>query len=844
MTFASRAALAAAASSFALAWGAAHAQSLSFPTPNVTNAAGDVSVSVGGQIFTNHGLQGVGRIPATTRDFNGESFGAFSALAMDLSTWRRNANGGYSGTLYSMPDRGPNGVGPFPGTTAFQNRLEVLGVTFAPYTASSATTPTQMGLALTGGFFLKDSTGVTFTGKDPGTGTVTRNGVAYPMPASGEGAGHISMDSEGLARLNDGSFYVSDEYAAGLYYFNAQGTQAGGIQAPPALLPRTGGVINFNGDAAPATGRRNNQGLEAVTVTPDQSRLITVLQSATIQDNPLDQAQNRNNTRILVYDITATRTPTTPIGDFVLQLPIFRNSGNGATPDTTAAQSEALALNNHQLLVLSRDGNGRGNSATRPEVFRSVLLVDLNGATNLAGTSFDQGTTPIVTGGACSAATDARGCLLPSITPVSVSQLLNIINPTQLGRFGLNTNTAPSNINSVSEKLEGMTLVPVLEENAPQDFYLLIGNDNDFETSNGAINGQSYDASLSGPGGTGNNEPTILVYRLTLPTYVDPQALLFMQAATPVSLALTGETAAAFGEMVSGPAMEQLSSARSAALLEEEHPFGRGVSVWGSANWRRIGLGGEAESFSADGTAGVIGVDYGFGQARIGASLGYQRLDGDFGGGFSLKASGWGVGGYGAWVGPQGLYAQVSGGALFDLRLRDITRPASYGLTAVGQANARSASLAGEIGWSARLGQLRVGPYVEAAWNHAKVDGYTEHGAAVGNAVIPGQSFDRTSYGGGVELLARLGGLRPSLRLGYVGVGGDGPRDYLVSLAAAQDPSATQTVRTPEGEGPYARLAGGVEGDALGLSWRLSAEGRIHRRSSDVSVAFGLAKAF
>jgi hypothetical protein len=192
--------------------------------------------------------------------------------------------------------------------------------------------------------------------------------------------------------LNDGSFYVGDEYGATIYYFDGTGKQIGTIQANPDLLPRVNGAVNFNGanDApliAGSTGRRSNQGMEGVSVSPDGKRLFAVLQSATLQDNPTNVAARRNNTRVLVYDISASKTPTAPIAEYVLQLPVYNNSATGTgTANATAAQSEVLALNNTQFLVLSRDGNGRGTNGNANAIaFKSVLLVDTAGATNLAG---------------------------------------------------------------------------------------------------------------------------------------------------------------------------------------------------------------------------------------------------------------------------------------------------------------------------------------------------------------------------------------------------------------------------------------------------------------------------
>lgn len=493
----SRARLAGTLAAFALALGtSASAQSLSYLAPHWDKHAGDVAVSFGGKTYVNHGLVAVGWLPAATRDFNGESLGSFSSMA--LSGWRRNADGSYSGTLRTLPDRGPNNVGPITGTTDYANRVHEHAITLVP----------GKGLTIvpTGGFLLKDQLGQPFTGKDPGSSVIERAGARYPSPASGEGAGKISLDSEAIAYLPDGSFYVSDEYAAGIYLFDRTGKLTGVIEPVPALRPIKKGQLDFGAEKAPTTGRRNNQGLEALTISPDGKRLIAVLQSATMQDQSANNA-TRNNTRVLVYDISKTRTPRAPVGHYVLQLPTVREAGDGQPADATAAQSEALALSDSRLLVLARDGNGRGKGTANVPVYKSVLLVDLSAATNLAGTPYEQDVTPIA----------RDGVLNPDITPAAQAELVNFLNPTQLARFGMDLAVAPSTATSLPEKLEALALAPALDTAAPHDVFLLVGGDNDFATATGRVAGWDFDASLKGATGTGDNDNLILVYRLTLP---------------------------------------------------------------------------------------------------------------------------------------------------------------------------------------------------------------------------------------------------------------------------------------------------------------------------------------
>ncbi|WP_454715426.1 esterase-like activity of phytase family protein [Caulobacter segnis] len=480
----------------ALAFAAgASAQSRTYVTPHWDKTPGDVTVQFGGKTYVNHGLVAVGWLPAATRDFNGESLGSFSSMA--LSDWKKAADGSYTGILRTLPDRGPNNVGPFKSTTDYANRVHEHAIKLVP----------GKGLTITptGGFLLKDKVGQPFTGMDPGSNVVERDGVRYPSPAAGgEGAGKLSLDSEAIAYLPDGSFYISDEYAAGIYLFDKTGKLTGAIQTVPALLPIKKGQLNFGAEKAPDQGRRNNQGLEALAISPDGTRLIAVLQSAAMQDQA-SNAATRNNTRVLVYDISKTKLPKAPIGHYALQLPTVREAGDGQPADITAAQSEAVALSNDRILLLARDGNGRGKGTPNTPVYKSILLVDLAGATNMAGTSYELEAKPIA----------KDGVLNADIKPATQAELVNILNPVQLGTFGVNLSVSPSTPTSLPEKIEAMAIGSAFDKTG--DVFLLVGSDNDFATAKGHVNGQDFDASLHGDTGSGDNNNLVLVYRLSLP---------------------------------------------------------------------------------------------------------------------------------------------------------------------------------------------------------------------------------------------------------------------------------------------------------------------------------------
>src|SRR5262249_27221015 len=144
----------------------------------------------------------------------------------------------YTGTLFSLPDRGPNGIGSV-SFSDFAGRTSIFTMLFNPYTSTvnlpvSADSQHQLALTQNGGFFFKDFNGHVTTGLDPAqpggdasTAFVTQNGMKLPGSSIGPAAGKISLDAEGLRFLNDGSFYVSDEYGANVYYFDSTGQMKG-----------------------------------------------------------------------------------------------------------------------------------------------------------------------------------------------------------------------------------------------------------------------------------------------------------------------------------------------------------------------------------------------------------------------------------------------------------------------------------------------------------------------------------------------------------------------------------------------------------------------------------------
>ncbi len=456
--------------------------------PHWDQSAGARSVSLNGQTFIDRGLAGTGSLPAGTVDFLGDTLGSFSSLQIAPGSWKRVGNH-YEGILWTLPDRGRND----PAANLFfdyAGRLERLRIRFTPGDG-------RVSLVPDGGLELRDFRGRPFTGADPGAGTVTERGMVLPAPAGGVGAGKVSLDAESLQFTRDGGFYVGDEYAANVYHFDRRGRLRGVIRPPAAVAPRSAGRPDFGSLHAPQTGRRNNQGVEGMSLSPDGRTLFVALQSALMQDSATGNAAGRTDIRVLVYDVSRTPAPSRPVAHYVVQLPAYNADGNGGTPDRTAAQSEIRALDDHRFLMLARDSAGRGAEGKAPIVYKSILLVDVAGATNLAGTDYETGTASLLE--------DPAGTKLrPGIVPAGRVELVNMLNPVQLARFGLS-------VEALSEKWEAMDLVSVLEPDHPADYFLLVGNDNDFIARRCRMSGQPCNSDF-------DNDSRILVYRVSLPT--------------------------------------------------------------------------------------------------------------------------------------------------------------------------------------------------------------------------------------------------------------------------------------------------------------------------------------
>ena len=232
------------------------------PAPAVFAAE---TVTIGNLVFVNKALVGVGRVPSDLRDKFGETFGSGSGIAVDPRSWMKTPTG-YQGTLYMLPDRGYN-IG---GTTDYRARLNKLSVTLKPLDNPAAVPEAErqnsVVASLTDTILLTDPPGASLTGLDPDRIRPAANGFPdLPLALNGR----VSIDTESLVLLPDGSFFIGDEYGPYLYRFSPTGRMLAAVRPPNAFLPIRKGEVHHSSDNPgpgaqapeprnPETGRQNN----------------------------------------------------------------------------------------------------------------------------------------------------------------------------------------------------------------------------------------------------------------------------------------------------------------------------------------------------------------------------------------------------------------------------------------------------------------------------------------------------------------------------------------------------------------------------------------------------------
>ena len=279
---------------------------------------------------------------------------------------------------------------------------------------------------------LRQTNGTPLTGLPIGPGGCGSTGeVAKTLSGADIPNDPNGIDSEGLVVMDNGSFWVSDEYGPFMARFSPSGREQ------VRWSPCNGGLPTVYAK------RRPNRGMEGLTRTPDGKWLVGAMQAPL--ENP-SSAGVRNVSRL-------TRL-------------LFKNLQNGSTReyayllDDAASQgnSEILALSNKRFLVLERDGNFLFGTPTT--TLKRIYEIDITGATDIS-VKGALGATPIAGGKTLEQATVAE-LTAAGIKPVSKTL-----------RFDL------AALGYTHDKAEGLAITP--------DNVLFVSNDDDFGITTGAV---------------------------------------------------------------------------------------------------------------------------------------------------------------------------------------------------------------------------------------------------------------------------------------------------------------------------------------------------------------------
>jgi Esterase-like activity of phytase/Bacterial Ig domain len=249
---------------------------------------------------------------------------------------------GSTDEIYGLSDRGPN----VDGRTDSEKVLPVPD--FQPrinrYRLTDGAAAVEKTIGLTGPDG-KPLNGLVDPRADTGETLVDMNGA--PLPTSDHG-----LDTEGLVALPDGTFWISDEYGPFLVHFDAAGKELERLSPFDGSLPRE---LAF---------RTPNQGMEGLTITPDGSTLVGIMQSALKTPGLEGSAKSVAFTRIVTVDLA-----TKAVAEYLYPL---------ANPQKSkVAVSEITALTKNTFLVDERDGE------LEPGADKKIYVADIAGATDV-----------------------------------------------------------------------------------------------------------------------------------------------------------------------------------------------------------------------------------------------------------------------------------------------------------------------------------------------------------------------------------------------------------------------------------------------------------------------------
>jgi Esterase-like activity of phytase/Bacterial Ig domain len=204
-------------------------------------------------------------------------------------------------------------------------------------------------------------------------------GLIDPQAATGEtlvdlGGNQLArsdhgLDSEGLVAMADGTFWVSDDYGPFVVHFDANGKELERLSPFDGTLPQELSLRSPDG------------GMEGLTITPDGTTLVGIMQSALNIPGLAGSARSVPVTRI----VTVNLADRTNVHEYLYPLANPQETGVGV--------SDITALSATTFLIDERDG------AAEPGGSKKIYVADISRATDIGPRSAVPGTSYRADGG-------------------------------------------------------------------------------------------------------------------------------------------------------------------------------------------------------------------------------------------------------------------------------------------------------------------------------------------------------------------------------------------------------------------------------------------------------------
>ncbi|OOQ58676.1 esterase-like activity of phytase family protein [Mucilaginibacter pedocola] len=326
------------------------------------------------------------------------------ALLMTTAAGVKVYNGGFGSAVaadptdpavfYLLTDRGPNVAG----TVA--NSIIIGKPDFTPAIGKFRLKDGKLVLEST--INLKNAAGANLNGLPNPAGAGATGEIPYDLSGATIAPSADGLDSEGLVRAADGSFWVSDEYGPHIVHFDATG------KTIERINPFGTGTGNRTLPLVFAK-RRPNRGMEGLTITPDGKTLVGIMQSPMY--NPVKASATGSVVlRILTFDIASGATK-----QYIYLMDDASLTGC----------SEILAVSATQFLTIERDGL-YGGAPTTPATFKKIFKIDISGATDVSDPA-NSATGKLFGGKTPEELANAAGISGAGIVPVTKTLVLDLL---------------------------------------------------------------------------------------------------------------------------------------------------------------------------------------------------------------------------------------------------------------------------------------------------------------------------------------------------------------------------------------------------------------------------------